>query len=217
MIGTLYCGVGLHAMEVVTTYGIDRLTIFLKVLIPIQILWATSLTATKLSILLFYCRVFAVPSVHLAAKILCVVIFLWCSTVILSAFLLCRPFAFNWDPTIPDGHCGNRVLSYIMTGVLNIITDFAVLCLPMPVIWGLQMRMASKLGLIAVFATGFFVCVVSIVRLHSLLTIDYNDATHSVTSALIWSMLEPSVGITLACVPVLKNLIPRVFSSFSGS
>jgi hypothetical protein len=174
MIGTLYCGVGLHAVEVVTTYGIDRLTVFLKVsnqtrrvrvaaqiltilqvLIPVQILWATSLTATKLSILLFYCRVFSVPRVHLAAKILVVIIFLWCSTVVLSAFLLCRPFAFNWDPTIPNGHCGNRVLSYIMTGVLNIITDLAVLCLPMPVIWGLQMRTASKIGLIAVFATGF--------------------------------------------------------------
>jgi len=27
----LYCGVGLHVMEVVTTYGPERLTVFLKV------------------------------------------------------------------------------------------------------------------------------------------------------------------------------------------
>jgi hypothetical protein len=58
---------------------------------------------------------------------------------------------------------------------------------------------------------------ISIVRLHALLTVDYNDATYSVTSALIWSMLEPSLGIILACVPVLKNLVPALFDSFSGS
>lgn len=62
----------------------------------------------------------------------------------------------------------------------------------------------------------FSVCIISAVRLHALLTVDYNDATYSVTTALIWSMLEPSLGIILACVPVLKNLVPRVFSGFSG-
>jgi hypothetical protein len=31
MVGTLYCGVGLHAVDVLTTYGLDRLTVFLKV------------------------------------------------------------------------------------------------------------------------------------------------------------------------------------------
>jgi hypothetical protein len=126
-----------------------------QVLIPVQVLWATSLTATKLSILLFYCRIFAVPRVRYVAKLLVVVIFLWCTTVVLSAFLLCRPFALNWDPAIANGHCGNRVLSYILTGVLNILTDLLVLCLPMPVIWGLQMRIVTKVGLVAVFGTGF--------------------------------------------------------------
>ena len=60
------------------------------------------------------------------------------------------------------------------------------------------------------------VSIVSIVRLHVLLTVDYNDATYSVTGALIWSMLEPSIGIILACVPILKNLIPKIFSTLSG-
>jgi len=104
---------------------------------------------------MFYTRVFNIRSVRLAAQIICAIIFLWCLTVILSAFLLCRPFAFNWDPTIPDGRCGNRVLSYVLTGVLNIITDVLVLCLPIPVIWNLQMRVANKIALTGVFAVGF--------------------------------------------------------------
>ncbi|KAH7126606.1 hypothetical protein B0J11DRAFT_281410 [Dendryphion nanum] len=217
MIGTIYCGVGMHVMDVVMKYGPDRLITFFKILVPVQILWATSLAATKCSILLFYCRVFPIPRLQATAKILAVVVFLWCSTVILCSFLLCRPFAFNWDQTIPNGVCGNRVLSYILTGVLNIITDVAVLCLPLPVILKLQMRTASKIGLVVVFTTGFFVCIVSAIRLRTLLTLDYTDITYSVTSALIWSMLEPSIGITLACVPVLKNLFPQLFRTLRSS
>lgn len=155
MIGTIYCGVGMHVADVMLTYGPDRLTVFFKILIPVQILWATSLAATKCSILLFYCRVFPIPRLQLTAKILAVVVFLWCSTVILCSFLLCRPLAYNWDPTLPGGICGDRVASYVSTGVLNIITDVAVLCLPLPVIWKLQMRTASKIGLLVVFTAGF--------------------------------------------------------------
>lgn len=55
------------------------------------------------------------------------------------------------------------------------------------------------------------------IRLHTLLSLDYMDITYSVTSALIWSMLEPSIGITLACIPVLKNLFPHIFRSRTGS
>ncbi|ORY04543.1 hypothetical protein BCR34DRAFT_55106 [Clohesyomyces aquaticus] len=208
MIGTLYCGVGLHMPEVARIYGPDRLVVFLKLLIPIQIFWATSLAATKCSILAFYHRIFSVLRVDLAAKVLGLIILLYWITVMLCTFLLCRPFAFNWDQSVPNGVCGNRVLSYIMTGVLNILTDLCVLCLPMPVIWGLQMKTGKKIGFIILFATGFFVCAVSIVRLRSLLVLDYTDITYSVPSALIWSMLEPSIAVTLACVPIIYGLVP---------
>jgi hypothetical protein len=139
-----------------------------KDLIAVQILWATSLMFTKTSILLFYTRIFTIPIFCIAARITGVVVILWALSVILCSFLLCRPFAFNWNQTIPDGHCGNQILSYEVTGALNICTDVIVLCLPLPVIWNLQMKVANKIGLFGIFTVGFFVCIVSVIRLITL-------------------------------------------------
>lgn len=74
-----------------------------------QILWATSLLFTKASILLFYMRIFdvSVTWVRAASRLATVAITLWRLSVILCGFLLCQPFAFNWDQTIPGGRCGD--------------------------------------------------------------------------------------------------------------
>ncbi|MCJ1379563.1 hypothetical protein MMC17_002665 [Xylographa soralifera] len=164
-----------------------------------------------MSILIFYVRIFNVPSFKLVAKVLMVLVALWGSSVILCAFLLCRPFAFNWDQTIPGGSCGNQVLSYIITGAFNILTDFVILCLPMRMVWNLHVPRKNKIALFGIFGIGFTTCIISIVRLITLVSVSYADITYSVVDALIWSMLEPALGLTLACLPFMRPLFSLVF------
>lgn len=90
----------------------------------------------------------------MTAQITAVFILLWALAVILGGFLLCQPFAFTWDQSIPGGHCGNQVLSYQITGALNLVTDLMVLTMPMPYLWKLEMRVSQKVPLMAVFAVG---------------------------------------------------------------
>lgn len=55
--------------------------------------------------------------------------------------------------------------------------------------------------------------------MRALLSVDYSDITYSVIDALIWSMLEPALGIALACAPIMRPIF-RIFrdkSSKSGS
>ncbi|KAL9109957.1 MAG: hypothetical protein Q9227_005480 [Pyrenula ochraceoflavens] len=145
---------------------------------------------------------------------------MWATSVIFSSFFLCRPFAFNWDQTIPGGSCGNQVLSYQITGVLNLLTDVVVLLLPMPYIWKLQLRLSRKIALTATFSVGVFVCALSILRIVSLSTLNYKDITYNIPQALIWGTLEPELGIILACVPICRPIFMRdrsVNGSGSGS
>lgn len=145
-----------------------------------QIVWATSLTLSKTSILTLYSKVFTVSYFILAARITAVVIFLWfvhsvyfpelhkttsqltiwprpgaCRmlVVILGSFLICQPLAFNWDQTI-DGHCGSSITLWMCHGVLNIVTDLIVLLLPMPYIYSLELALYKKLVLMATFGLG---------------------------------------------------------------
>ncbi|KAL3481340.1 hypothetical protein BJX99DRAFT_271274 [Aspergillus californicus] len=202
------CGVGHHMDEVVEEHGMGPIVLFMKELIAIQILWAVGNSCVKLSLLSFYCRVFSFPYFILMAKATAGFIMLWALAVILGGFLLCQPFAYTWDQTIAGGHCGNQVLSYQITGALNLVTDLMVLTMPMPYLWKLEMRMSQKVPLIGVFAVGLFVCVATILRLVSLSILDFNDLTSNITDAMIWGTIEPALGVTLACIPFMKPIFP---------
>jgi hypothetical protein len=127
---------------------------FTQLLIPLQFLWALSLTFSKISILLLYSQVFAVPFVIWTARGVSVFIAAWGLATILAGCFICTPFAMNWDQTIPGGKCGDQVLSFTVTGSFNLITDIMVLVLPLPYLTRLQMRLYKKLVLIAVFSVG---------------------------------------------------------------
>lgn len=77
----------------------------------------------------------------------------WALATTLSGFLICRPFAKNWQPTLP-GTCGNQVLSYTITGAFNLVTDVIVMSLPIPYLGGLQLRLYKKMVLLATFGLG---------------------------------------------------------------
>lgn len=74
--------------------------------------------------------------------------------VILIAFLLCQPLAFNWDQTIPSGHCGDQNSAFLASGVMNLILDISVIALPLPKLWNLHMATHKKVGLMLMFSVG---------------------------------------------------------------
>jgi hypothetical protein len=63
----------------------------------------------------------------------------------------------------------------------------------------------------------FSTCVVSVLRLVALSSIDYSDITFNVSESLIFSGLEPCLAVTLACVPVLRPLLGAFGGSSSAS
>ena len=65
----------------------------------------------------------------------------------------CTPREKIWNPSLP-GTCINIQLSFVITAVINIVSDVTILLLPLAWIWQLQMPVTRKLGVSAVFATG---------------------------------------------------------------
>lgn len=175
-------GVGFHFTEIIELYGMEPITIFLKVRLPghfarlqlltpnptqlliaVQLLWATSLSLVKISILILYCNVFSLKPFIIAAKVTSAIIVMWALATILMGFFLCTPFEFNWNPALPGGHCGDQLLSYRITGALNLVTDVIVLLLPMPYLYGLNLALYKKLVLVGTFAIGIlYVCIAPI-------------------------------------------------------
>jgi hypothetical protein len=127
----------------------------LQNLIPNILLWASSLTAIKISILLFYTRIFSVRKFIITAYAIMAIVVSWWASVVLEEFLLCRPLAFNWDRTIKGGVCSDNMAAYIAAGVINLCTDLMVLILPVPIILGLMLPVRTKIALTCTFCLGF--------------------------------------------------------------
>ncbi|KAK8105154.1 hypothetical protein PG999_008513 [Apiospora kogelbergensis] len=184
----------------------DYLMVAAVLLIGLQFTWVISLSLCKISILILYRKLFPTPFIHWASLATSALIATWAVATILAGCLICQPISKNWDLLMTDGYCGNQVLSFTITGAINLVTDIMVLVLPLPNLYKLQVPIQQRMVLVGVFSLGFLTCVVSAVRIHYLKSMDYTDLTLSMKHPNIFSGLEPSAAITLACIPLLRPL-----------
>ncbi len=75
---------------------------------------------------------------------------------ILATVFQCIPTSYGWERLYAkmEGHCVNRKAEAITTAVLSTLSDMSLLILPIPIVWGLQMPLKRKLGLLGIFLLG---------------------------------------------------------------
>ncbi|KAK4032018.1 hypothetical protein C8A01DRAFT_20849 [Parachaetomium inaequale] len=201
-------GFGFHGTEIIVRFGMDTLELFLKGIFAFPIIWSITICLSKLSVLLMYANVIAVPKMIMACRIVGVIIVLWNTGSILGILLICRPIALNWDLTLP-GTCGDVRLYYLWLGGINVVAEAMILLLPVPFLYRLQMKTYKKLVAIGLFSIGWMTCAVSIYRQASLPYLHFEDMTYTGVLATIFTGVEPSIALSLACVPFLRPLIRR--------
>ena len=76
----------------------------------------------------------------------------------------CNPREKNWTPSL-DGHCIGIDELGISSGTVNVVSDFAMFILPLPIIRRLQMSTGKKARVYGCFWLGFVACICSVVRL----------------------------------------------------
>ncbi|KAK7744111.1 hypothetical protein SLS53_003632 [Cytospora paraplurivora] len=143
-------GAGLHMVDATP----EETTIALKLFIPAPLMWASSTFFVKLSILFFYISIFTMPRLRTAVYIVITLTVALILSVILRSFLLCRPFAYTWDKTIPGGVCGSQTKSYLAIAVANLFIDLALVSMPMPILWRLKMPVEKKVAVSAILGLG---------------------------------------------------------------
>ncbi|EHA21360.1 hypothetical protein ASPNIDRAFT_124352, partial [Aspergillus niger ATCC 1015] len=149
----------------------------------------------KVSLLTSYLRVGGFVAAY-RWSIIGVVIAVVCNQVIFTFLLTlaCNPVAKQWDASLP-GTCIDTVASYYGT---SLGFDLVIIALPLPVLWSLQLRQAQKIALMALFALGFFITIIQIIRIFTIKHLKtYTDSQPIV----LWSQVEISLGVIIACVP----------------
>jgi hypothetical protein len=100
---------------------------------------------------------------------------------------------------------------------INIFTDLMVAILPVKALWNLQIPKRQKIALVGILTIGWFVCVVSILRLNALIVLSKHpeDRTYYSAATAYWSAIEMNLGIVCASLPALKPLIVKIIPGFS--
>jgi hypothetical protein len=78
----------------------------------------------------------------------------------------CSPIGAAFLSDIPSyAHCTDIVTLYLSSSPVNIITDLAMLFLPMPLLTKMRLPFKQKIILVITFSFGFFVAVVDVIRI----------------------------------------------------
>jgi len=81
-------------------------------------------------------------------------------------------------------------LHYVwIVGVLNILTDLMLLCIPIPLLIHLQVSLTRKILLGALFGLGIFVVVATTLRIY------FTVVGGSVSNMTFWSMIGESASM----------------------
>jgi hypothetical protein len=114
-----------------------------------------ALAFAKVALIILYHRIvnrqsIYVWSLHIIAAVICG----YSIAIVFALIFACNPIERGWNSSIKTGYCVNRSGLYIATAVTNIITDIALMVLPVPLVLGLQMPRIQKFGLLVMFIVG---------------------------------------------------------------
>ncbi|KAI4241850.1 MAG: hypothetical protein L6R42_011172, partial [Xanthoria sp. 1 TBL-2021] len=161
---------------------------------------------TKLSIFILYYRIFN-PSKTMRYLIYFGIGFNFVYyTIYLFIYSFYCPNTSKKAPT-----CSHEVkLISVATSAINVVSDFYILLIPLGAISNLQLPKKRKLGLFAIFFTGFLACLCSIISLHyRVVLVRVRDDVWYVVPVLVISTVEFNIGIICSCLPTLPALFRR--------
>ncbi|KAI1084937.1 hypothetical protein F5B20DRAFT_120769 [Whalleya microplaca] len=215
---------------------LDELTVltFKKNLYFYMIFWSIGVFSVKVGILLFYWRVFHTRSFRVAA--LAVGGFsggIFMSNLFVFT-LQCIPVSRFWNEKV-EGKCIDQHMFYLVSAIINVLGDVAVLTLPIPVVWRLHTSRSKKWSLSFLFLLGALsvyshflpcllsvkyaslltfrssVCIASIFRIVGVFQININDFTFSNVAGGLWSTVEVEIGFICANLPAIRPIVFKWF------
>lgn len=194
-----------------------------------SVIYNPALMALKTSILVFYLRLSKNTQQVLSVASWIVLVIVNVTGVVLTFMNIfqCSPVKAAFSLYEGEAKCIPLLTVFVCSAPVNIVTDLAILALPIPVLTGMRLPKRQKYILVFTFSLGIFVTIVDVVRIYylqqAISTIyttpssdpsaifgDSPDFAWNASLSLMWSAMEVNVGMICACIPTLKPLIIKI-------
>ncbi|RHZ61788.1 putative integral membrane protein [Aspergillus thermomutatus] len=201
------------------TVSPDHITHILYVYFYDECLYLSIIPLTKISILLFYLRVFPARSFRIMTYAVIGLNTCYLIVFVLISVFQCKPIKGAWLHWDGEGHysCNNINAQGWAAAAINMALDLIVMALPLRELYRLNLSLRKKLFVMSMFSLGLFVTLVSIIRLNSLIHFASTDnLTWDYVEIGYWSTIEVHVGVICACLPAIRALMRRLCPSMFG-
>ncbi|KAF8429076.1 hypothetical protein EV426DRAFT_713813 [Tirmania nivea] len=142
-------------------------------------------------------------------------------SAIVLLFTFCLPFEQNWKPDGKNPHCPvlfNIPVFFVLAGA-NILSDIAILIVPLLVISAMRLGRTEKVSLALVFSIGMISIAASVIRAgivgHRFITA--NHTWDTVWGWMLWSHAEMFFGVLAFTLPSFRYILVRGMTKVVGS
>ncbi|KAI9740907.1 MAG: hypothetical protein M1818_004513 [Claussenomyces sp. TS43310] len=171
-------------------------------------------------------------------KITMIIVVLWTIGIFMFNIFQCWPVRAQWDFRLGVDKCvpGSMVVhaAYAFS-VMAVISDWLFALLPIPMLWNVKMNIQAKISVTVILSLGIlptcssrpfgsalygilFYTPPKLLVPSQLTSVNPKDTA---TDALLWTIMEPALGIVAASMTTLRPLLRAMhiagFSSYSGN
>ncbi|KAI9800734.1 MAG: hypothetical protein M1833_003150 [Piccolia ochrophora] len=219
IIAEVHYGLGRHFWNIPVGPGLDKLK---KLYVCGVVLYTVSIMFSKVSILLFYRRIWPQRRFQVVNWILMAVVVGYSVALALPQTFPCRPLGSSYSASIPAEQCVNVGAYGYSQAAFNIATDIAMLIIPVVLLHDLAMPLRERIGAGIWLALGSFTMVCAIIRIPMLKnSVSSIDTTWVPVNPGITTVTEQFLGVICASFatmrPFLRKLFPRLFPVMTPS
>ncbi|KAF1962614.1 hypothetical protein CC80DRAFT_522348 [Byssothecium circinans] len=180
-----------------------------------QLLPLASLGFSKLSVLFFYRRIFYVYATFILVNtVLMLVVAGWAISFFFAILFQCRTPSTLWTTfEFARQDCVETLPLYYAVSITGFITNLAILISPLPVIYQLQMPLKNRVAIACILLLGAVDCAAGIARFTTFIYISRGiyaniwDLAYFTSSVFAWTMVESSLAVVGANLPLLRPLL----------
>ncbi|KAJ5173917.1 uncharacterized protein N7500_001848 [Penicillium coprophilum] len=169
----------------------------------------------KLSILLLWKRMLSpIRSFQLFCWFMIGIVAAWSISFFFATLFQCGTnWDWNWAPIkFFLTECTDTLNMLTVFCGTDLLTDFVIMFMPVPIIWKLQMSIKKKIGVTSVFMVGIFTIGAGVARTYIYLVTSYDkednpDFIADFTLFILWSEIEVNVAMIVCCMPVFGPVL----------
>ncbi|KAI0592816.1 hypothetical protein F4775DRAFT_599290 [Biscogniauxia sp. FL1348] len=195
-----------------------RFYVYEKTRYAYEVIGAFCLGVTKVSVLLFFRRLFPVRAFSIINNVLIGITLAWCIAYTVATAIRCSPVSTFTDrfETEFNYFCVDEYQLFLLSYTASdLALDIIIFLLPVPMVWRLQMPWRQKLAVAGIFLLG---SIQSLTLIGSAIYFAkaeprrWNlDITWNSADLLFWNLAENAVGL-LGCslpsyAPLFKNIL----------